>query len=77
MKYGLFSGVLWGLDTVILGIGLALAPYIGSVEALAFASIVGSFLHDAFCAIWLLGYMAYAIVLPTPLTPSKQGRGRS
>ena len=25
MKYGLFSGVLWGLDTVILGIGLALA----------------------------------------------------
>ena len=57
MKYGLFSGVLWGLDTVILGIGLALAPYIGSVEALAFASIVGSFLHDAFCAIWLLGYM--------------------
>ena len=37
MKYGLFSGVLWGLDTVILGIGLALAPYIGSVEALGSA----------------------------------------
>ena len=36
MKFGFFSGLLWGLDTVILGIGLALAPYIGSAEALEF-----------------------------------------
>ena len=57
MQFGFFSGLLWGLDTVILGIGLALAPYIGSAEALACASIAGSFLHDAFCAIWLFGYM--------------------
>lgn len=59
MKHGLMSGILWGLDTVILGIGLALAPYVGTAEALAFASIVGSFLHDAFCALWLFGYMAF------------------
>lgn len=26
MQFGFFSGLLWGLDTVILGIGLALAP---------------------------------------------------
>lgn len=58
MKYGFFSGILWGLDTVILGIGLAMAPYVGTAAAAAFASIVGSFLHDAFCAIWLFGYMA-------------------
>ena len=57
MQFGFFSGLLWGLDTVILGVGLALAPYIGSAEALACASIAGSFLHDAFCAIWLFGYM--------------------
>lgn len=57
MKYGFFSGLLWGLDTVVLGIGLAIAPYVGSADALAFASIVGSFLHDAFCAIWLFLYM--------------------
>ena len=44
MQFGFFSGLLWGLDTVILGIGLALAPYIGSAEALACASIAGSFL---------------------------------
>ena len=58
MRFGLLSGVLWGLDTVILGIGLAMSPYIGSAEALAFASIVASFLHDAFCAGWLFIYMA-------------------
>lgn len=57
MRFGLLSGILWGLDTVILGIGMAMAPYVGSAEAMAFASIVGSFLHDAFCAIWLLVYM--------------------
>lgn len=58
MRYGLLSGILWGLDTVILGIGIAMSPYIGSAEALAFASIVASFLHDAFCACWLFIYMA-------------------
>ena len=58
MRYGLLSGILWGLDTVILGIGLAMSPYIGSAEALVIASIVASFLHDAFCACWLFIYMA-------------------
>lgn len=57
IRFGLLSGILWGLDTVILGIGMTMAPYVGSAEAMAFASIVGSFLHDAFCAIWLLVYM--------------------
>ncbi len=57
MKYGLTSGILWGLDTIILGIGLAMAPFIGTVEALALAAIVGSALHDVFCAIWLFLYM--------------------
>ena len=30
MKYGLFSGCLWGLDTVILGIALTMVPFIGT-----------------------------------------------
>ena len=36
MKYGLFSGILWGLDTVVLGIALSMSPYIGTAEAIAF-----------------------------------------
>lgn len=57
MGFGLLGGLLWGLDTVVLGIGLAMAPYVGAPEALAFASIAGAFLHDAFCAVWLCAYM--------------------
>ena len=45
MKFGLTSGILWGLDTVILGIGLAMAPFIGTAEALALGAIVGAALH--------------------------------
>lgn len=76
MKYGLLSGILWGLDTVILGIGLALAPYIGTPEALAYASIVGSFLHDAFCALWLFGYMAIRNRLGDTLAALKTHSGK-
>lgn len=72
----LFSGLLWGLDTVILGIGLALAPYIGSAEALACASIAGSFLHDAFCAIWLFGYMGVRGRLKDTLAALKTRSGK-
>lgn len=57
MRYGLFSGILWGLDTVVLGIALSMSPFIGAAEALAFAAIASSFLHDASCAIWLAIYM--------------------
>lgn len=58
MKYGLASGILWGLDTTILAIALSMVPFIGTAEAVAFAAIASSFLHDAFCAIWLFLYMA-------------------
>lgn len=58
IRYGLGSGVLWGLDTVVLGIALSMSPYFGTAEALAFAAIASSALHDIFCAIWLFIYMA-------------------
>ncbi len=76
MKYGLTSGLLWGLDTVILGIGLAMAPYIGTAEALALAAIVGAALHDVFCAIWLFLYMAVKRRLKDTLAALKTRSGK-
>ncbi len=76
MRYGLTSGLLWGLDTVILGIGLAMAPYIGTAEALALAAIVGAALHDAFCAIWLFLYMAVKRRLKDTLAALKTRSGK-
>lgn len=57
MRFGLLSGILWGLDTVVLGIALSMAPFIDTPEAIAFAAVASSFLHDAACAIWLAIYM--------------------
>ena len=42
MKYGLMSGCLWALDTTILAIALSMAPFIDTVEAIAFASIASA-----------------------------------
>lgn len=57
MRFGLLSGILWGLDTVVLGIALSMAPFIDTPETIAFAAVASSFLHDAACAIWLAIYM--------------------
>lgn len=76
MKYGLTSGLLWGLDTVILGIGLAMSPYIGTEQALALAAIVGAALHDVFCAFWLFLYMAIKRRLKDTLAALKTRSGK-
>lgn len=76
MKYGLFSGILWGLDTVVLGIALSMSPYIGTAEAIAFAAIASSFLHDASCAIWLMIYMGAKRRLKDTLAALKTRSGK-
>lgn len=76
MKYGLFSGILWGLDTVVLGIALSMSPYIGTTEAIAFAAIASSFLHDAGCAIWLMIYMGAKRRLKDTLAALKTRSGK-
>lgn len=54
MRYGIGSGALWGLDTVILAIALALNPFATD----AHASLISAALHDAICALILLIFMA-------------------
>lgn len=76
MRYGLMSGLLWGLDTVILGIALSMVPYIGTDEAVAFAAIASAFLHDAFCAWWLFLYMAVRGRLKDTLAALKTRSGK-
>ena len=55
MRYGIGSGALWGLDTVILALALALNPFATDD---AHASLVSAALHDAICALILLIFMA-------------------
>lgn len=57
MFEGLLAGVLWGLDTVILGVALAMTPFIATEEAIFLAPFVSTFLHDFCSSVWMLLYM--------------------
>ncbi|WP_075888900.1 DMT family transporter [Actinomyces provencensis] len=54
MKFGVLSGLLWGLDTVVLGIALGMGLFADSPDS----ALVGALLHDAACMIILFVYMA-------------------
>ncbi|NYE58516.1 DMT family transporter [Carboxydothermus ferrireducens] len=55
LGWGVLSGATWGLDGVILGMALALAPFTNSTS-LYLAPLVSAALHDGFAAVWLLIY---------------------
>lgn len=57
MFSGLAAGILWGLDTVILGIALARSEFVSTDQAIMLAPFVSTFLHDACSALWMLIYM--------------------
>ena len=57
MITGLMAGVLWALDTVILGIALMMTPFVSTEQAVFLAPFVSTFLHDACSSIWMLIYM--------------------
>lgn len=52
-RYGFFSGALWGLDTVVLAIALAMTPFLDFGQS----ALAGAVLHDVACALILLVYM--------------------
>ncbi|EGW39610.1 DMT family transporter [Desulfosporosinus sp. OT] len=52
---GLMTGAAWGLDGVLMGMVLALAPFTDPLSIFA-APLVGACLHDGFAAVWLFIY---------------------
>lgn len=76
MIYGLMSGILWGLDTVLLGIALAMTPFISSQQAIFLAPFVSTFLHDFFSSIWMLIYTAFKKELGKTFRAAKTRSGR-
>lgn len=57
MLTGLSAGILWGLDTVILGIALAMSSFVSTNQAIFLAPFVSTFIHDFFSSIYMLIYM--------------------
>ena len=52
MTAGILAGVTWALETIILGVALAMNPFIGTERAVFLAPFVSTFLHDACSAIF-------------------------
>lgn len=48
MKYGILAGITWALETVILGIALAMTPFVSTEQAIFLAPFVSTFIHDFF-----------------------------
>lgn len=76
MIFGLLSGILWGLDTVILGIALTMLPFRATGEAIFLAPFVSTFLHDLFSSLWMLLYMGAKGKLHNILEASKTRSGK-
>lgn len=64
MKYGILAGLTWGLDTVILGIALAMSPFCSTEQAVFLAPFVSTFLHDAASSLCMFAFMGFRGQLP-------------
>ena len=56
MFAGIIAGITWALETVILGIALAMSPFCSTEQAIFLAPFVSTFLHDACSAVWSFIY---------------------
>lgn len=56
MIYGIVAGITWALETIILGVALAMTPFVSTEQAVFLAPFVSTFLHDACSAIWATIY---------------------
>lgn len=54
MFAGIIAGVTWAVETIILGIALAMTPFVSTEQAVFLAPFVSTFIHDAFSAVWSL-----------------------
>lgn len=56
MFAGVLAGITWALETLILGIALAMTPFVKTEQAIVLAPFVSTFIHDAFSAVWACIY---------------------
>ncbi len=56
MAYGIFAGIFWALETVILGIALSMTPFISDAQGIFLAPFVSTFIHDMFSAVYMSGF---------------------
>lgn len=76
MGYGLLAGLFWGLDTVVIGVALAMSPFLDTTQAIFLSPFISTFIHDFFSSIWMLGYMGIKKQYKNVLTALKSRSGK-
>ena len=56
MVAGILAGITWAIETLVIGIALAMDPFVSSERAILLAPFVSTFLHDTFSALWACLY---------------------
>ena len=59
MITGIFAGIAWAIETVVLGIALGMSQFLSTQQAIFLAPFVATFLHDAFSALFMLLYNTF------------------
>lgn len=55
---GISSAILWGADTVLVGILIAQIEGLSFANIIMIAPFISAFLHDLLSSIWMIGYLA-------------------
>ena len=76
MIAGIIAGITWAVETIILGIALAMSPFVSTEQAVMLAPFASTFLHDAFSAIWSCVYNGVKGNLPNVVKALKTKSGR-
>lgn len=76
MFAGIIAGITWAIETIILGIALAMTPFVSTEQAVILAPFVSTFLHDAFSAVWSCIYNGVRGKLPNVINALKTKSGR-
>ena len=76
VTYGIFSGIFWAVDTVLIGIVLSMSGFLAFEQLLFVAPLLSTFLHDTFSAIWMTIYLGIKGEFKTAISSLKRKPGR-
>ncbi len=76
MLAGILAGMTWAVETIILGIALAMSPFVSTEQAVLLAPFVSTFLHDTCSAVFSCAYNGLRGNLPGVVKALKTRSGK-
>ena len=76
MLAGILAGMTWAVETIILGIALAMSPFVSTEQAVLLAPFVSTFLHDTCSALFSCAYNGVRGNLPGVVKALKTRSGK-